>query len=141
MRAERGLIDTNVVIRLAHLDPDSLPAVSAISTVTLAELSVGPLLTTDARVRALRQLYVQQAEADFEPLPVDAAVARVYAKVAADLRRAGRKRASRAFDSLIAATALSHNLPLYTANPDDFAAIDGLDVRQVREASPTSSVE
>lgn len=135
MTAERGLIDTNVVIRLAHLDPDSLPAVSAISTITLAELSVGPLLATDHRVRALRQLHVQQAEADFEPLPFDAAVARAHSGVAADLHRAGRKRAARAFDSLIAATAISHNIPLYTANPDDFAGIDGLDVRTVREAS------
>ncbi|GHF25962.1 type II toxin-antitoxin system VapC family toxin [Pseudolysinimonas yzui] len=135
MTAERGLIDTNVVIRLAHLDPESLPAVSAISTVTLAELSVGPLLTTDPRERALRQLHVQQAESDFEPLPFDAAVARIYSGVAADLRLAGRKRVARAFDSLIAATAISHNIPLYTANPDDFAAISGLDVRTVREAS------
>lgn len=135
MTAERGLIDTNVVIRLAHLDPESLPAVSAISTITLAELSVGPLLTTDPHERALRQLHVQQAEADFEPLPFDAAVARVHSGVAVDLHRAGRKRTARAFDSLIAATAISHNLPLYTANPDDFAEIHGLDVRTVREAS------
>ena len=32
---------------------------------------------------------------------------------------------------MIAATALANGLPLYTANPDDFAGIDGLVVRPV----------
>ena len=41
-------------------------------------------------------------------------------------RRAGRKVSARTYDALIAATALAHGLPLYTANPDDFAGIDGL---------------
>ncbi|WP_309708761.1 type II toxin-antitoxin system VapC family toxin [Pseudolysinimonas sp.] len=133
MRAARGLIDTNVLIRLAELDRESLPTVSVISTVTLAELTAGPLIAHDPRERALRQSHVQLAEGDFEALPFDARVARAYGRVAADLRSAGRKTSARAFDALIAATALAHNLPLYTANPDDFAAIGGLDVRAVRE--------
>ena len=35
------------------------------------------------------------------------------------------------FDALIASTAMAHDLPLYTRNPDDFAGIPGLLVREV----------
>jgi tRNA(fMet)-specific endonuclease VapC len=135
MTTERGLIDTNVVIRLTHIDGSSLPRVPAISAVTLAELSVGPLVSRDAHDQAERQQHLQLAESVFEAIPFDAKVARAYGRVAANLRSAGRKASARAFDALIAATALAHDLPLYTANPDDFAAIHGLDVRTVREAS------
>ena len=34
----------------------------------------------------------------------------------------------RAYDVMIAATALANGLPLYTCNPKDFAGIDGLTV-------------
>jgi tRNA(fMet)-specific endonuclease VapC len=135
MTTERGLVDTNVVIRLTHIDGSSLPRIPAISTVTLAELSVGPLVATDPDERAKRQAHLQLAESVFTAIPLDAKVARAYGRVAANLRSAGRKTPARAFDALIAATALAHNLPLYTANPDDFAEIHGLDVRTVREAS------
>jgi len=60
-------------------------------------------------------------------LPLDAAVARAYGRVYAALAAAGRKaRGRRAFDLLIAATALASGLPLYTRNPDDFQELDGL---------------
>ena len=39
---------------------------------------------------------------------------------------------ARAYDALIAATALASGLPVYTANPADFEAIEGLDVRVVK---------
>ena len=68
------------------------------------------------------------AEPDFEPLPFDAAAARAFGRVAASLRRAGRKPAARAYDAMIAATAIAHRLPLYTCNPGDFAGIDDLHV-------------
>lgn len=54
-----------------------------------------------------------------------------FATVATSLRRRGRRRKARAFDTLIAATALSRGLPLYTCNPADFAGIDGLVVHTV----------
>ncbi len=93
---------------------------------TLAELSVGPLVAATASARAARQARLQQAEADFDPLPFDAAAARMFGQVAASLRAGGRKPAARGFDAMIAATALVHGLPVYTANPCDFADIDGL---------------
>jgi predicted nucleic acid-binding protein len=99
-----------------------------ITAITLAELSVGPLVTDDEQQRAARQAHLQQAEADFDPLPFDAAAARAFGRVAASLRRAGRKPAARAYDAMIAATAVANNLPLYTCNPDDFQGIDDLEL-------------
>ena len=124
-----GVLDTNVVILLPRLtDPAELPAEPAITAITLAELSVGPLVAATDTERANRQAQLQQAESDFDPLPFDGAAARAFGRVAADLRGAGRKATARAYDALIAATAIANGLPLYTTNPDDFAAIGGLDL-------------
>jgi len=128
-RHARGVLDTSAVILLPRItDASALPAEPVITAVTLAELSVGPLVTSDERERAARQAHLQQAEADFDPLPFDAAAARAFGRVAASLRRAGRKPAARSYDAMIAATALANELPIYTANPDDFREIDGLEV-------------
>lgn len=125
----RGVLDTSTVIMLSRItDPAVLPAEPVITAVTLAELTVGPLVATTDEERAARQAHVQQAEADFDPLPFDAAAARTFGRVAASLRRAGRKPSARAYDAMIAATAMSLTLPVYTCNPSDFAAIDGLTV-------------
>ena len=121
-RLRRGLIDTSVVIDLGRVDPDDLPLEIAISAVTLAELAAGPHATTDAAERARRQDRLQRVEAAFEALPVDAAVARAYGRIYAAVAAAGRKaRGRRAFDLLVAATALSRELSLHTCNPGDFA--------------------
>ena len=131
-RDEQGMLDTSTVILLGELaDPRVLPDECVISSVTLAELSVGPHVVDTARERSARQVHLQQAEADFEPLAFDAASARAFGRVAASLRQAGRKPAARAYDALIAASAIAHGLPLYTCNPDDFIGIDELTVRPV----------
>lgn len=127
--AVAGLLDTSTVINLPRLTAaTALPDVPLISTITLAELSVGPLVATSERDRADRQAVLQQAEADFDPLPFDAAAARAFGRVAAALRRSGRKPQARAYDAMIAAVALARGLPVHTSNPDDFAGIDGLTV-------------
>lgn len=124
-----GLLDTNTVILLPRLrDPETLPAEPYISSITLAELSVGPLVATSDAERAARLAHLQQAETDFDPLPFDADAARAFGQVASSLRRSGRKAAARAFDAMIAAVAVSNEMPLYTCNPADFAGIDGLTV-------------
>lgn len=131
-RHERGVLDTGTVILLPRLeDPALLPVEPLITAVTLAELSVGPLVASTEEERAARQAHVQQAEADFDPLPFDAPAARAFGRVAASLRRAGRKTQARAYDAMIAATALANDLPVYTCNPHDFAGIDGLTVIEV----------
>jgi tRNA(fMet)-specific endonuclease VapC len=128
-RPVRGVLDTSVVIALRDIsDPSALPTEPLITTVTLAELSAGPLVAHDDRERAARQAQLQQAEADFDPLPFDRADARAFGQVAASLRRSGRKTAARAYDALIAATAIAHGLPVYTCNAADFEGIDGLQV-------------
>ncbi|MGI8758829.1 MAG: type II toxin-antitoxin system VapC family toxin [Acidimicrobiales bacterium] len=122
------MLDTNTLILVDRLDADALPEEPVITAVTLAELSVGPLVTDDDTERAARQARLQEAEATFDPLPFDAAAARAYGAVAASLRRAGRKPSARAFDALIAATAIANELSVYTCNPKDFVGIAGLDV-------------
>ena len=132
MSDPEGLLDTSTLLLLPRIaDVSVLPDIPLISAITLAELSVGPLITDDEAERARRLAHVQQAEADFDPIPFDAAAARAFGQIAASLRRSGHRRAARAFDALIAATAMANGLPLYTCNPDDFADIDGLTVRPV----------
>ena len=126
-RHARGIVDTSVVIDLRRIDPTSLPNELAVSAVTLAELAAGPHATDDPTERARRQEIVQRAEATFNAVPVDAAVARAYGRIYAAVTAAGRQaRGRRAFDLLIAATALSAGLPLYTRNPDDLKELSGL---------------
>jgi predicted nucleic acid-binding protein len=125
----RGILDTSTVILLEKLtDAKTLPAEPLITAVTLAELSVGPLVAKGESERVARQAKLQQAEADFEPLPFDASAARAFGRVSASLRRAGRKATARTYDAMIASTALANDLPVYTCNPSDFSGIDGLDV-------------
>lgn len=122
-----GLLDTSTVILLSRLeDPSVLPDRPVISAITLAELSVGPLVASDETERAARLAHLQQAESDFDPLPFDAGAARAFGQVAASLRRSGRKTSARAYDAMIAAVAMANGLPLYTCNPTDFSGIDGL---------------
>jgi len=128
-RFTRGILDTSTVILLARIeDPSVLPEEPLTTTVTLAELSVGPLVTDDPNERVARQAHVQQVEADFDPLPFDAEAARAFGRVAASLRRAGRKTSARAYDAMIAAIAIAHDLPVFTCNPADFDGIEGLRV-------------
>jgi len=126
-RRDRGLIDTSVLIGLEQILPDALPAELAIASITLAELAAGPHATDDHAERARRQDRLQRAEATFDALPFDTACARAYGQIYAHTRAAGRKaRGKRAVDLFIAATALAVDLPLYTANPADFAGLEAL---------------
>ena len=133
MTHPEGVLDTSTFTQLGRLDAATVPEVALINSMTLAELSIGPLLASDDDERARRQAHLQEAEADFDPLPFDADAARAFARVAASLR-AGRKPAARPFDAIIAATALSRGLPLYTCNPRDFDDIEDLEVVPVRVA-------
>ncbi len=116
-----------MVIDLDEVARESLPDEVAVSAVTLAELAAGPQATEDAEERARRQDRLQRTEATFEPLPFDADAARAFGRIYAAVLASGRKaRGRRAMDLLIAATALSTELPLYTRNPEDFKGLDAL---------------
>ena len=126
-RRPRGLLDTSVIIDLERLDPADLPIESAISAITMAELAAGPHATQDPDERARRQDRLQRAEAAFDPLPFDSEASRAYGRVYAAVVAGGRKApGARAVDLLLAATACSVGLPLYTRNPDDFRALNNL---------------
>jgi predicted nucleic acid-binding protein len=134
-RAERGLLDTNILILRRWVDHAELPAEMAISAVTLAELSAGPhdvrgndeqsLYEAHAE-RARRMNVLQHAEAEFDPIPFDAEAARIYGQVAAATIAIGRKPRPRVADLMIASTAVAEGLPLFTTNPDDFRGLDHL---------------
>ena len=142
MTTESGILDTSTLILLGRItDTSSLPNRPQISAVTLAELSVGPLVATDESVRAARLAHLQQAEADFDPIPFDADAARAFGQVAASLRRAGRKPSARAYDAMIAATAIARGLPLFTCNASDFDGIAGLTVVAVPHPGAPRSQE
>ena len=131
------MIDTSVLIDVEGVAPGDLPAELGVSAITMAELAAGPHATNDPDERARRQDRLQRAEATFDPLPVDAAVARAYGRVYAAVIGAGRKaRGARSLDLLIAATALASGLPLYTRNLDDFRGVEGL--IEVVEVAPAS---
>lgn len=125
--AERGLLDTSVVIGLERVEPATLPSQISVSAITLAELAAGPHATDDPSERARRQERLQLTETTFEAIPFDDDCARAYGRVYAETLIAGRKaRGRRAIDLLIAATALAVKLPLYTANPLDFDGLESL---------------
>ena len=95
LQHEQGILDTTTVILLGRLDdPTVLPDEPLITAITLAELTVGPLVATSDDERAARQAHLQQAETDFDALPFDASAARAFGRVAASLRRARRGRCS-----------------------------------------------
>jgi predicted nucleic acid-binding protein len=120
----RGLLDTSVLIaQLEAPELASLPEQAAISVATLAELHYGVLAAKDAATRRLRLQRLGWVEAAFEPLAIDADVARTFARVAHAVKQAGRQPRARTMDLWIAATALRHAIPLFTLNPDDFAPL------------------
>lgn len=117
---ETGVLDTSIIAALRLFDPDALPETFLITAITLSELSYGPHATDDPAKRAGRTAVLQHVEAAFEPLPYDRVAARLYGQICAAVRAAGRQPRPRATDLMIAATAASNGLPLYTANPGDF---------------------
>lgn len=129
-RVPRGVLDTSVVIDLDVIDPAQLPVECAIAAITLAELAAGPHAATNPAERGRRQDRLQLVERTFDALPFDDRAARAYGRLFALVAAPGRKaRGARMADLLIAATAASAGLPVFTRNPSDF--VDLTDVVQV----------
>ena len=129
------LVDTSVVIdidrgnagdRVITLDDEGRHAISA---VTMTELRLGVTKRydqgTDARRDALKAL--DRLCARFELLPVDRPVSVAAADIIAALQQRGEP-LNDLHDVYIAATAYTEQLPVLTANVDDFDRIDGVDV-------------
>ncbi len=62
----------------------------------------------------------------WDPLPFDAEAARMYGRLFAAARAAGRKSRPRLADVLVASTAAANSLPVYTRNPSDFDALKAI---------------
>jgi toxin FitB len=118
----RALLDTSVLI--GATSPGELEG--AISAASLAELHFGVLVARDPDERARRAQRLGVIEATFDPLPIDAAVAREWGRLAATVAERGGQPRRRAVDLAIAATANVAGVPLLTRNTDDFKLISDL---------------
>lgn len=113
----RGLLDTSVFVAAEQGRPlAGLPEESAISVVTLAELHTGVLVADEPRIRAQRMRSLSEVERSFDALPIDKDVARNFATIVADARTRGRR--PKIMDAWIAATAVTHDLPVFTRDVD-----------------------
>lgn len=119
----KAILDTSVVLATA-VDP--LDGDLAVSAITLAELHFGVLVAKEQRIRAERLRRLLKIQRKFDALPLDAAVAASYGKIAAAVVDAGRQPRARAMDLLIAATAHAHSARLYTRNATDFHGLEDL---------------
>jgi toxin FitB len=125
----RGLLDTSVLIATQVIE---LPDEAAISAASLAGLHFGVLLASTDTARRNRLRRLSEVESRFDPLPIDAAVARSYGALAHLAATSGQRVRRRVMDLLIAATAHAHAVPLYTRDARDFTALeDELDIRVV----------
>lgn len=97
------------------------------STLTVAELAAGPHATRSGAERARREAHLRLIQGWVLPLDFDPTCARAYATIYRATQAFGRKaRGTRAVDLMIAATALAHDLALYTLNARDLRGLEGL---------------
>ena len=126
---QRGVLDTSVFIAQETGRPlAELPDMAAVSVITLAELHLGVLMARGSAVRAKRLRTLTMVQGAFEPLPIEAEVARTFAELVAEARRHGKR--PKIMDTWIAATAVAHNLPVYTQD-EDFMEIPKVRVLRV----------
>jgi predicted nucleic acid-binding protein len=121
----KGLLDTSVFIAVESgrpINADSLPDESIVCPITVGELQAGVLAASDVDVRA-RRLATLESIADIEVLPIDAEVAAQWARLRVHL--AENRRRVNVNDLWIAATALTHALPVISQD-DDFAPLEGV---------------
>lgn len=126
----RALLDTSYFIGAEMGRPMARPTgldETEVSVVTLAELTIGVLRATEED-RPARLATLSRVEANWEPLGIDAEVARTFARIVADLR--GRGRRAPVLDLLLAATAMVEGIPVVTQDRD-YDAIEGLTVIKV----------
>lgn len=98
----------------------------AIAAITAAELLVGVELS-EGKSKLRRRTFVEGVVSTIPIEPYDLAVARAHGTLLAHARRSGRPRG--AHDLLIAATAVTHNRTVVSADPSGFEDLPGLDLR------------
>jgi len=118
------LVDTSVFIAAEQRRPLSAPPPgdARISVATLTELSVGVRRAGTASLRELRGVTLARARR-FIALPYDEVVAERLAELLAVAR--SRRRRAGAMDAIVAATAVAHDLAVWTQD-DDFDVLADL---------------
>jgi predicted nucleic acid-binding protein len=122
----KHLVDAKVLSEATKPDPDSRVVEwlrsnersIAVDPIILGEVRFGILLLADGARRTNLERWFAQGVGRIQCLPWDSAVGLRWAQLLADLRRRGRPMSIK--DSLIAATALAHDLALVTLNQRDF---------------------
>jgi predicted nucleic acid-binding protein len=89
-----------------------------VDSVILAELCVGILALPRGRKRTQLEHWFGDVAQTIDCLPWDATISRRWAKLVVDLKQQGAKLP--VLDSMIAATALQHDLTVATRNTRDF---------------------
>ncbi|MGH2901036.1 MAG: PIN domain-containing protein [Solirubrobacteraceae bacterium] len=118
----RGLLDTSFFVALERpRPPRHAPDLGAVSAITIAELGAGVRVAADADVRNRRQATLTFARR-FDPIPFDDRCADAFAAIAAAVRASGGR--VRQFDAAIAATAMAHDIPVFTQDADDFGLME-----------------
>jgi predicted nucleic acid-binding protein len=126
----RALLDTSFFVATESGRPlGEIEGVTEteVSVVTLAELTVGVLVADDDD-RPARVATLSAVESTWDPLPIDAEVARQFARIVAALRAGGRR--VPILDGLVAATAIVEQIPVVTQD-NDYEAIPGVEVIRV----------
>lgn len=127
----RFLLDTNVVCEAIRPHPDARVLSwltqnhlsCGLSAISVGEIWKGIQLMAEGRRRSQYESWYAEQESEFNDrvLPVDDRVMKTWGTYCADLQ--SRNIRPSAFDSLIAATALHHELTLVTRNESDFPGI------------------
>jgi predicted nucleic acid-binding protein len=122
------LVDANVLSEATRSDPDervvawlrSNEPEIAVDPIILGEIRLGILLLPRGRRRSRLEGWFEEGVRRLQCLPWEASTGLRWAELLAMLRASGRAMPIK--DSLIAATALSHDLTIATLNRRDFEA-------------------
>jgi predicted nucleic acid-binding protein len=116
--SEVGLLDTSVFVAREDGRPlGELPERVAVSVVSIGELQLGVLNAEDNSTRSRRADTLALARTA-DTIPISEAVMVTWARLVASCKSAGIHRVIRLTDSLIAATAIEHGLPVVTQDSD-----------------------
>jgi predicted nucleic acid-binding protein len=131
---EHAVLDTCVVIEFpAYAQRGLLPQVSSVTAITFAELTYGIALAPTPLEAVRRSQVYADLTSWYDPLPFDREAAEKYGELTALVLATGRSPRPRRLDLMIAAIAAANELPLMTANPDDYRGLESiLDIIEVQ---------